>query len=68
MYYYVYDERALAKESQRTLTKIETQINNLGLSGERGQVSALRSVEDLVKEAAKKELPPHSCGGGGRYF
>lgn len=58
MYYYVYDERALAKDSQRALTKIETQINNLGLSGERGQVSALRTVEDLVKDAARKNYRP----------
>lgn len=58
MYYYVYDERALARESQRTTTKIETQINNLGLSGERGQVSALRGVEDLVRDAARKKYRP----------
>lgn len=58
MYYYVYDSKALAKDSQRVLTKIETQINNLGLSGERGQVSTLKSVEDLVTEAARKKYKP----------
>ncbi len=54
----MYDARAMARESQRITTKIETQINNLGLSGERGQVSALRGVEDLVKDAARKKYRP----------
>jgi diacylglycerol kinase family enzyme len=58
VYYYVYDATALARDSQRITTKIETQINNLGLSGERGQVSALRSVEDLVRDAARKNYSP----------
>lgn len=58
MYYYVYDSQALAREAQRITTKVETQINNLGLSGERGQVSALRSIEDLVRDAARKKYSP----------
>ncbi|MFH0830682.1 MAG: diacylglycerol kinase family protein [Parcubacteria group bacterium] len=68
MYYYVYDSLALAKESSRVTTKIETEINNLGLSGERGQVSALRSVEDLVKDAARRGYQPIVAVGDDATF
>lgn len=68
MYYYVYDTPALAKDAVRVLTRIETEINNLGLSGERGQVSALRSVEDLVKDAARRGYHPIVAVGNDATF
>lgn len=68
MYYYVYDSPALAKDSVRVLTRVETEINNLGLSGERGQVSALRNTEDLVREATRRGYHPIVAVGNDATF
>lgn len=58
MYYYVYDTFVAEPRFERLLTRLETQANNLGLTGERGQVTSLRKVEDLVREAAQRGYAP----------
>ena len=58
MYYYVYDSFAGDKEFRRIIQTLETETNNLGLTGERGQASALRQADDLVKEAAERGYKP----------
>ncbi len=58
MYYYVYDSFVADKEFRRVLQLIETETNNLGLTGERAQTSTLRKADELVKEAAERGYKP----------
>jgi diacylglycerol kinase family enzyme len=58
VYYYVYDSFLDRKEFQRIIPRIETETNNLGLTGERGQVTTLRKTGDLVRDAADRGYKP----------
>ncbi|MFO0702500.1 MAG: hypothetical protein U0514_01295 [Candidatus Andersenbacteria bacterium] len=58
MYYYVYDAFLAGGRHERPLSRIETQVNNLSLTGERGQVTSLRKVEDLVRDAVTRGYAP----------
>jgi diacylglycerol kinase family enzyme len=58
VYYYVYDSFLSERSYQKILPKIETAVHNLGLTGERAQSSTLKSVDQLVKDAALKGHSP----------
>lgn len=68
MYYYVYDSFVAGQRHERLLSRIETQANNLGLTGERGQVTSLRKVEDVVRDAAQRGYAPIVIVGDDRTF
>lgn len=56
MHYYVYDTILDQKECRKRAVQIETQINNMGLSGERGLANSLRNINDLVRDAVDKNF------------
>ena len=68
MYFYVYDNFLVGKRYERLLGRLETQANNLGLTGERGQVTSLRKVEDIVRDAAQRKYAPIVVVGDDRTF
>jgi len=68
VYYYVYDSFVVGQRYERLLSRIETQANNLGLTGERGQVTSLRKVGDIVRDAAQRGYAPIVIVGDDRTF
>ncbi len=69
MYYYIYDSfLEEKKEHAHLLARVETQINNLGLSGERARVTSLKKIDQLVLEAAQKKYDPIVIVGRDQSF
>ena len=59
MYYYIYDSFLEEnKEYAKLLSKIETQVNNIGLTGERTRITSIKKIDQLVLEAADKGYDP----------
>lgn len=58
MHYYIYDNLVQNKKCRRRLSKIETEINNFGLSGERVVANTLNGVDELIKQAIEKNYGP----------
>lgn len=69
MYFYIYDSLVEEnKEYAHLVARMETQINNLGLGGERAKVTSLKTIEQLVLEAAQKKCEPIVIVGRDRSF
>ncbi len=54
MYFYLFDPCLLSKKYEKTLTKIERRIIDLGIEGKFERLTVLKNPEELIKEAIRK--------------
>src|SRR6056297_2510110 len=68
MYFYIYDSFLKEKKYKRTVSKIETRLASLDISGSKRRLTALKSIQEIVRSLSKNESPTIVVIGGDKSF
>src|SRR6056297_2768593 len=68
MYFYIYDSFLQEKKYKRTISKIETRLATLDISGSKRRLTALKSVQEIVRSLSKNESPTIVVIGNDQTF
>ncbi len=68
MYYYVYDSFLGDKKYQLLLHKIETRLMDLGISGRTEKLTILKSLKEIIRDAASKGIDTLVAVGNDKTF
>jgi hypothetical protein len=68
MYFYIYDSFLTEKKYFKIVSKIETRLASLDISGKKYQLSILKSAEETIKSILNKESSTIVVVGGDKTF
>ncbi len=68
MYFYIYDSFLTEKKYSKIVSRIETRLASLDISGKKYQLSILKSVEETIKGILNKESSTIVVVGGDKTF
>ncbi|MCF7906698.1 hypothetical protein K9K85_00205 [Patescibacteria group bacterium] len=65
MYFYIYDSFLVKKKYAKTLSKIETRLASLDISGHKHSLSILKSVDEIIRKILERDSSPTIVVVGG---